>query len=298
MKKMHIYSHSCGSDIIDALGTVEEDVDIKLELELQLERERKSASEFPEFYKLADVMESHEGASYRSGELDGKRFMTNDDYNRFILEKTEIANYGMGTAASYTSVRRPAAAYQVVGCGKEMVGTGFASSVCENVIYDNSCSIVRMEGSDTNIKGYVRRLIDQWFPTHMAYKQDRAYLRRFASSAAGIAWVLIFALVLSLPIVLGVLKSDAVYQLNEKQDELYLLEKTEERLRAEFESGLDLREIESIAVNEIGMIKLNDSTIRVLRLNDFDSIESFSDKKANSVVPALLSALGIRVEGE
>jgi Na+-transporting NADH:ubiquinone oxidoreductase subunit NqrC len=132
----------------------------------------------------------------------------------------------------------------------------------------------------------------------MAYKQDRAYLRRFASSAAGIAWVLIFALVLSLPIVLGVLKSDAVYQLNEKQDELYLLEKTEERLRAEFESGLDLREIESIAVNEIGMIKLNDSTIRVLRLNDFDSIESFSDKKANSVVPALLSALGFRIGNE
>ena len=93
MKKMHINSHSCGSDIIDALGTVEEDVDIKLELELQLERERKSASDFPEFYKLADVMESHEGAYYRSGEIDGKRFMTNDDYNRVILERTKIANW-------------------------------------------------------------------------------------------------------------------------------------------------------------------------------------------------------------
>ena len=46
------------------------------------------------------------------------------------------------------------------------------------------------------------------------------------------------------------------------------------------------------------MIKLNDSTIRVLRLNDIDSIESFTDKKSNSVVPALLSALGIRVGDE
>jgi tRNA splicing endonuclease len=86
--------------------------------------------------------------------------------------------------------------------------------------------------------------------------------------------------------------------LNAKQKELYALEQTEEELRAEFESSLDLREIESIAMNEIGMIKLNDSTVKLLRLNEIDTIESFSEKKSNSVVPALLSALGIRASDE
>ena len=103
---------------------------------------------------------------------------------------------------------------------------------------------------------------------------------------------------LSLPITLAVLKSEALSNLNAKQDELYTLENKEADLIAEFESSLDLRYIESIAVNEIGMIKLNDSTIKVLKLNDFDSIESFNDKKSNSVVPALLSALGIRSNDE
>ena len=47
-----------------------------------------------------------------------------------------------------------------------------------------------------------------------------------------------------------------------------------------------------------GMIKLNESTIKVLRLNDMDSIESFQSDKRPTIVPALLSALGIRESGE
>ena len=46
------------------------------------------------------------------------------------------------------------------------------------------------------------------------------------------------------------------------------------------------------------MIKLNQSTLKVLRLNDIDTIESFSEKEDTSLVPALLSALGIRVGNE
>lgn len=276
----------------------EEDVDIKLELELQLDRERKSAADLSEFSKLADMMESREGFAYRSGDRGGERYMTNDDYNRIILEKTRIPSYCMDAEASEKITRRPAAVYNVMGCGKAMVGTGFAASVCENVIDGKDFSVARVERTDTNLIGAVIRLLDQWFPAHTSEKQKRAYRRRLAGPAAGIAWVVIFALVLSLPIVLGVLKSDAASVLNAKQKELYALEKTEEELRAEFESSLDLREIESIAMNEIGMIKLNDSTVKLLRLNEIDTIESFSEKKSNSVVPALLSALGIRASDE
>lgn len=298
MKKMHINSHSYGSDIIDVLGTAEEDVDIKLELELQLERERKSASEFPEFYKLADVMESHEGFSYRSGNAQGKHYMTNDDYNRIILDRTRIPNYVKGGAAPTKITRRPAGAYTVVGCGKMMAGTGVIASVCENVIDGEEYNLARVERTYTDFIGAALRLFDRWFPAHSIDKQNRQHRRRLASSAAGIAWVLIFALVLVLPITLAVLKSDAISKLNAKNEELYALEMAETALRAEFESSLDLRQIEHIAVNEIGMIKLNDSTIKVLRLNEIDTIESFTGKKSNSVVPALLSALGIRTEGE
>jgi hypothetical protein len=159
-------------------------------------------------------------------------------------------------------------------------------------------SVARVEGSDTTISGSVTRFFDQWFPQHTFIKPDRKYRRRMASSAAGIAWVMIFAFVVALPITLGVLKSEASSTLAEKRNELAALENMEARLEAEYESGLDLREIESIAINEYGMIKLNQSTLKVLRLNDIDTIESFSEKEDTSLVPALLSALGIRVGNE
>ncbi len=298
MKKMLENYRSDYSDVIGAITTSSEESDINTELEIQLEREKKSASEYPEFFGLADVMNSPEGMAYRSGESGGKRYMTNDDLTRIILEKTRIPKYEMGSAASAEITRRPAMPYTVRESGRSMVGAGYTASVCETVLGGHEYGVARVERSDTNLIGALMRLKDQWIPLHTSQKQDRLYRRRFASPAAGLAWVMIFALVLALPITLGVLKSEAVSTLNAKNEELLLLEKTEAELKAEFESSLDLRQIESVAVNEIGMIRLNDSTVKVLRLNDIDTIESFSDKKSNSVVPALLSALGIRVDGE
>ena len=299
MKKMlNNYQAGC-SDVVGMLGTSDEDIDIRVELELQLERERKSAAAFPEFFSLTDMMNSPEGNAYRSGNASGTRYMTNDDYNRIILEKTRIPKYVRSAAAPEKIIRRPATVYNVVGSGKTAVSAGLASSVCANVIDENNeYAVARVERPTTDLRGALLSAYSRWFPAHLPKKQDRTYRRRLASSASGIAWVIIFALVIVLPITLGVLKSDALAELNAKQEELYALEMTEDELRAEFESSLDLRQIEHVAMNEIGMIKLNDSTIRVLRLNDIDSIESFTDKKSNSVVPALLSALGIRVGDE
>lgn len=297
MKKIHRNGRNNCSDIIDILGASDEGVDIKLELELQMERERKSAAEFSEFYKLADMMDTREGFAYRNGEYNGERYMTNEDYNRIILEKTRIPQYDMD-AVPENVIRRPAAAYNVMSSGKSMAGAGAVASVCNNVIYGEEYGLVRIERATTDLSGALLRIFEKWFPAHCIDKVKGKQRRRLASSAAGIAWVLIFALVLALPITLAVLKSEAISNLNVKKEELHALERVEADLLAEFESSLDLRYIESVAVNEIGMIKLNDSTIRILKLNDIDSIESFTDKKSNSVVPALLSALGIRSEDE
>ncbi|MBQ4141773.1 MAG: hypothetical protein IJD70_10585 [Clostridia bacterium] len=272
--------------------------DIKAELALQVERERKSASEYPESYKLSDIMNSAGGNSYRSGEVDGVRVMTHEDYIRLIVAETSIPEYGKNPRSTYHVDPRPASVYTVRECGKALADTEGMSSVRESVIDGEGYSVSRVEYSDTTVSGSVTRFFDSWFPSHTVVKPERKYRRRVASSAAGIAWVMIFALVIALPITLGVLKSEATSKLVEKKNELAALENTEARLEAEFESMLDLREIEKIAVNEYGMIKLNESTIRVLRLNDFDSIESFPESKRESVVPALLSALGIRPSGE
>ncbi len=289
------------SEAIKSMSVCDEEFeslkDINAELELQLERERKSMSEFPEFYKLSDMMSSSFGNGYRSGDACGAKVMTYEDYIRLIVAETRIPDYGKRKRESYHVDPRPASVYTVRECGKALAQSGISSS-CESVIDGDGYSVMRVEGSDTTVYGGIKRFITQWAPMHTVKRPERKYRRRLASSAAGIAWVMIFAVVLALPITLGVLKSEASSELAEMKTELAALELESERLAAEFESGLDLREIEKVAINDYGMIKLNQSTIRVLRLNDVDSIESFSEAERTPVVPALLSALGIRVPEE
>ena len=271
--------------------------DINTELELQVERERKSASEYPEFYKLSDIMTSVRGNYYRNGDACGAKVMTYEDYVKLIVSETRIPEYGKQKRESYHVDPRPAAVYTVREYGKSLAQSGVSSS-CESVIDSEGYGVARVEASDTTIAGSFKRMLVQWAPLHTVRRPERKYRRRLASSAAGIAWVMIFAVVLALPITLGVLKSEASAELAQKRNQLAALELEEERLAAEFESRLDLREIEKVAINDYGMIKLNQSTIKVLRLNEVDSIESFSEAKRAPVVPALLSALGIRVSGE
>lgn len=290
------------SEAIKALSHNDEEFgslrDIQAELESQVEREKKSASEYPAFYKLSDIMNSVSGNSYRTGEVDGVRVMTHEDYMRLIVAETNIPEYGKSPRKSCHVEPRPAAVYNVRECGKALAERESMISSCESVIDGDDYSVARVEYSDTTASGTVTRFFDKWFPSHTVVKQERKYRRRLASSAAGIAWVMIFTIVLALPITLSVLKSDAVSELTEKRAALVELEREEARLEAEFESSLDLREIESIAVRDYGMIKLNESTVRVLRLNEGDTIESFAERERTALVPALLSALGIRASGE
>jgi hypothetical protein len=217
--------------------------------------------------------------------------MTHEDYMRLIVAETKIPEYGKNPRKTYHVDPHPATVYNVRAFGER-------SGSRESVIAADGHSVARVESSDTTISGSVTRFFDQWFPQHTFLKPDRKQRRHVVSSAAGIAWVMRFAFIIALPVTLGVLKSEAGSNLTEKQQELAALESMESRLEAEYESSLDLREIESIAINELGMIRLNQSTLKILRLNETDTIESFADSQEESIVPALLSALGIRIGNE
>ena len=274
--------------------------DLKAELELQLARENETATRFPEFYKLGEIMDSVKGKTYRTLAENGESYMTAEDYMRFIKNETMIPQYGNrpGIKVARIEDSRPAAIYTVRGYGKTLTAAEREDAMNECVLTADGPILTRVENSTTTLAGAVTEFFNRWFPSPVTVKPERKYRRRLASSAAGIAWVMIFAIVIALPITLGVLKSEASAELADKKNQLAALEKQEAMLEAEFESSLDLRLIEDLAVNELGMIKLNESTVRILKLNDIDSIESFSTTKSTSPVPALLSALGIRIGEE
>lgn len=289
-----ISAMSCNDEIFDNIN------DVKTELERQLARENESAAQFPEFYRLGEIMSGSKGRAYRTLSENGESYMTAEDYMRFIQNETMIPQYGNrpGIKVSRTEDARPATVYTVRGFGSSLSASERDDASSECVITANGPILARVENCASTFSGAVTEFFNRWFPSHVTVKPDRRLRRRMASSAAGIAWVMIFAVVIALPITIGVLKSEASAELADKKDKLAALEKQEEMLEAEFESSLDLRLIEDLAVNEFGMIKLNESTVRILKLNDIDSIESFDASRSTSPVPALLSALGIRIGEE
>ncbi|MGM9641900.1 MAG: hypothetical protein ACI3XI_01690 [Eubacteriales bacterium] len=303
MKKTDNYRAQYGTAIKSFAYTDDElgipaEISIYEELQCQLEREKKSASEYPECYRLADIMNSSGGSKYRTGNGGAEPYMTYEDYVRLILAETKISEYGKRETKVVRTAVRPATVYNVRDVVVPDKNKEDRLSSRESVIEGTTPVVKLVECSDSTLKGKAIKHWNTWFPTLSVVKPDRKVRRRASSSAAGIAWVMIFALVIALPIALGVVKSEAASNLLEKQEELAALEKKEDELIAEFESSIDLREIEKIAVNDYGMIKLGQSTIRVLRLNGMDSIESFSESQTNTVLPALLSALGIRQSNE
>ena len=190
---------------------------------------------------------------------------------------------------------RPATVYQVRASGKSLVGDKNVPSSVEPVIASDGLVLSHMEKSDTTCFGACRRLMNQWFPASSIIKPPYAERRRMNSAFAGVAWVIIFAIILSLPIVLNTMKLSLISSINDNRSALTRLREEEARLAAEYETSIDLLKIDDYARNELGMVKAFEANVNLLILNENDQVEAFDDKKTVGVLPTLLSALGIRI---
>ncbi len=274
--------------------------EVREELEEQLRRERRSFLDYSEEARAClSFLSSGDVAQYRSGNVDGVAVMTYEDYERFIKERTRIPNYRVSEGLKVAPEDiRPATVFNVRRCDTALVSAERDNSANESVIEADGRRVSRVESSDTTLTGSILRLFDKWFPGNTVVTPGRRYRKRMSSAVAGMAWVAIFAIMLALPITLSVLKSEASADMIEMKDTLGELREEIDDLGVELDSKNDLRVIEDIAVNEYGMISINESTMHLLRLNDIDIIESYADEGDGGVVPTLLSALGIRISGE
>ncbi|MBQ8004897.1 MAG: hypothetical protein IJ303_01110 [Clostridia bacterium] len=93
----------------------------------------------------------------------------------------------------------------------------------------------------------------------------------------------------------SVLLSDASNDYVDIQNEISALAKKEDELLIALEVKNDLRTIENIAVNELGMVKKDLVTRQYIKLGDEDMIEAFDEEDTNVGLSTLLSA--IRGEG-
>ena len=86
-------------------------------------------------------------------------------------------------------------------------------------------------------------------------------------------------------------------EVSELKNEAAVLAATERELIQELDRKNDLRTIERIAVDELGMIPTDLITKKYISFSGIDVIEAFSDDREESVgLATLLSAIGIGVE--
>lgn len=279
------------------------------------EQQAKTAMENPVAYRLGQIMEKDYFDRYRSGYVGNEAVMTVDDVKRLFFDETgrdgreaeRIAAENHMERRRATNHRteinvRPAAAYRVLETYEDGEAEAGSSARRELVIRGEervAAKVEREAESDAAVRmRKLARKAKEWLPEESVGKPKG--IKNLGNPVAGIALVLVFAMMLSIPVILNVLLNSTASEIGKLESELRDIEEKAEDLQVELDSKNDLRVIEDAAVNDYGMIRLDQSTFRYLRLKNTDMIEDCTSEKQNNnaAVLALLNALGIRVGNE
>lgn len=108
--------------------------------------------------------------------------------------------------------------------------------------------------------------------------------------------VTIVACMMSLVLLVGstVMTGDITNQYSELKSEVNALANEESKLSTELDIKNDLRVIEDIAINKLGMVSRDLITRNYISLDDDDVIESFAEPETNVGLSTLLSAIAGR----
>ncbi len=108
--------------------------------------------------------------------------------------------------------------------------------------------------------------------------------------------VTIVACMMSLVLLVGstVMTGDITNQYSELKSEVNALANEESKLSTELDIKNDLRVIENIAINKLGMVSRDLITRNYIKLDEEDMVESFAEPETNVGLSTLLSAIAGR----
>ena len=148
----------------------------------------------------------------------------------------------------------------------------------------------------------VKRETASAMPMRRAVKKDKTtkvdeFMSKFKSGIGSLpigAMLTVVVCAVSLMFIVGssVLLSDASDDYADMQNEISALAKQEDELLIALEVKNDLRTIEDIAVNKLGMDKKDLITRQYIKLSDEDIIETYEEDNTNVGLSTLLTAIG------
>lgn len=251
-----------------ALGSV------KTESALQEAREESTRQVAPEAYVLFDAR-SKIADCYRSGEYNGSKYMTSDDFVRYFKHRRSFYAPKLETQAAPHEVT-VADRRRGVANGREMNRADSGK-----------------EGHLKTAWVVLRGLKEKWFP--MEVREGRAEHGRFRIPAATMSGLAVFSLSLGLIVGGSVMLGNAAGKVGEMNSTIATLEAKQTELQSKLDLKYNVDEIEAEA-KSLGMIKRQYADQEYITVNEEEQITIYEDGEDDKVgLNALLSAFGIEL---
>lgn len=247
------------------------------ELSAQLQREETSAAETATSYVLYDSR-SRIADCYRSGEYNGSKYMTSDDFVRYF--KNRRAFY---MPSALREREAEAAANTAVPQRKSTSGRrGLVSSDADS-----------KEGHLGTIAALIEYIKEKWL--WMDPKEGRAEGAKFRIPVSVAGGMAVFTLSLALIVSGTVMIGSASGELGRQKSEIARLEAEQTDLEGKLDLKYNLNDVEE-DVKSLGMIKRHYATHEYLNEGETEEIILHEDEEKKNVgLSALLSSFGIEI---
>ena len=251
---------------------------IKTEAALLAKKDEQSRSLAPEAYVLFDAG-SKIADQYRSGEYNGSKYMTSDDFVRYF--KTRRAFYMPQTAKEDL----PEAAETVRAVSRRQgQGSGNVPAKAES----------GKEGHLASAVSALKVLATKWFPVER--RGGRAEGTKFRLPAAAMSGIAVFAVSLGLIVGGSVMLGNASGEVGELNSTIATLEAKQNELQGKLDLKYNVDEIEADA-KSLGMIKRQYADNEYITVNGEEQITIYEDDEAENVgLAALLASFGIELD--
>ncbi len=253
---------------------------VKHESELQGKREAKTRAKAPEAYMLFDS-KSRIADIYRSGEYNGSKYMTSDDFVRYFKtrrsfympkpEKEELPKEAVQTSAVLSKR------------GKGAVRGGLVSG--------------ESGGKEAHLQSAISALkifAEKWFPVER--REGRENIGAFRFPAAAMSGIAVFAVSLGLIVGGSVMLGNASGEVSSLNATISKLEAKQGELQEMLDIKYNIDEIEA-EMQSLGMIKRQNADNEYITLNGEEQIVVYEDGEGEKVsLATLLSAFGIELD--
>ncbi len=252
-------------------------VSVKSTMMLQAEQEEATRAIAPEAYVLFDAR-SKIADQYRSGEYNGSKYMTSDDFVRYFKTRRsfympQIMKEELPQEENVTVPERRRHASAGQGLVKSESGK---------------------EGHLANLWSTLKLLREKWLPIER--REGREETARFRLPAATMSGIAVFAVSLGLIVGGSVMLGNASGEVGRLNSTIAHLEAQQNDLEGKLDLKYNVDEIEAEA-KSLGMIKRQYVDNEYVTVNGEEQIIVYEDgQEENAGFAALLAAFGIKLD--